>query len=390
MSSFGELLQRIERLDVTIPPAINNFVDVAIYVTSTRRLFEAIVDMLAALADNVSGFSTTGPTGPIGPTGPTGPIATGPTGPATNTGFTGPTGLTGPIGETGPTGPATNTGFTGETGPTGPTGPPETGPTGPTGPSVTNAASTLIYSPGNPSPGTGEFTTWSALMATVGAITGPVRVIVDDSFGTPTVPAAGGPWDMSRVTLAGSGDIFNTVILQVLNGAVLNDLFEITAGLNLQSASLSAIMDYTVPPGTEFFNMTGGSRLSRAAASSPLIDLGVSDGLSLTVDFSTLPNSPFGTLINCDGFIIILVNNAGSIAINTIGGSGFALLQTNDIASNANTVTAQPIAFLLDSTSSLAQNVDYIAASAANWSGSPPATVKAALDRIAAHVGPIP
>jgi len=49
--------------------------------------------------------------------------------------------------------------------------------------------------------------------------------------------------------------------------------------------------------------------------------------------------------------------------------------------------SANPVATLADIS---AAQASYVAASAVDWNGAPPATVKAALDRIAAKITPIP
>ncbi len=65
----------------------------------------------------------------------------------------------------------------------------------------------------------------------------------------------------------------------------------------------------------------------------------------------------------------------GGSGLSSIGASGTVLM------SNGSALSYQFIT---------SQNVGYTAAVSGNWSGSPPTTVKAALDRIAAFIGPIP
>jgi hypothetical protein len=265
-----------------------------------------------------------GPTGPAGPQGPPGigatgpkgnPGAAGPTGPAGADGPTGAPGDTGPAGATGATGAAGATGATGAAGPTGATGPAGTGATGPTGAAGPPGVNFVIYQPGG-TPGGNIYDSWNDLIVARTAISGPVTIIIDDSFISPAIIDTGN-WSLGKNTpiigYLGETDHNNLPTFQVPDNAKLLDpvIFE----------NLQIIGDSSAQPSITF--------------STPFTTLDIA-ARNCIFKTTNSANGPLfeteGGYFNLDGYsqFLNIANSNGSIILNSPTPTSNVIIDLND------------------------------------------------------------
>lgn len=296
----------------------------------------------------VTSSSTAGQPGPTGPTGPSGPRGNdgipGPQGIQGSPGATGPTGASGATGPTGATG-AGSTGATGATGPTGSTG--VTGPTGATGATGTTGATGatgvagppgtnfVIYQPGG-SAGGNIYTSWTSLITARTAISGPVVIIIDDSFTSPALVDTGN-WNLMKQTpivgYLGEVSYSQLPILQIPNNAKLNNPTSFQnikiIGDSSSAPSVGSLSPYTtldISANNSVFTTTG-------SANGPLF--------SLTSGYFNLDGySQFKNINNTNGFAILSASSPSTdITIDLNDRSiidGYSLLMTGSFNMNIN------------------------------------------------------
>lgn len=185
----------------------------------------------------------------------------------------------------GPAGPPGTMGPPGPPGANGATGP--AGPAGANGTQGIDGDATLVYQPGGTQAGN-VYTSWTALMAKRATVTGPMTIVIDDSFqGTTGATIDVGNWDLTKNTaLVGYRGTSTLVIqsgipsnflpmLNIPDGAVLfnpskfeylfiQGLQNTTYSINFQSPYTTMDFDakdcYFMANGTsDLFHMLGGN-----------------------------------------------------------------------------------------------------------------------------------
>ena len=254
----------------------------------------------------------------------------------------------------------------------------------PPAPAVAGPASTFVFRPSGSSSGSGVYGTWPTLMLAVNQVPGQRFITYDDTFGPCEIPA--GAWSVdncviSTVPTAGSGRLF------IADGAVL-----VFNRLDFVDADIEVL------------------------ATSPVVTLSAGITCALRLDASILnclAAGPFLRVTSTAGRPAVLLENLSAIGDGThtvFQVDAGANLDFNSLTGSAlgnhATAGAGTVNFTHDDTSSPfsspqaatfntiplsdPHNMPYTPTTPANWSNVSPRTLQAALDRIAAHVGPIP
>lgn len=242
----------------------------------------------------------------------------------------------------------------------------------------TIAAPTLTFQPGG-SPANNVFPDWPTLYFVLTGISGLRSIEIDDSFTSPaTVPSAATPYNLDGVTLSG---VTPGSVLSFANGATITARTLTIQNLTVETQS-AATPVWTITSIGAVYLSNEGDVQSLAAA--PFMH--VSNG---GTGVWSLYNSGAGDGTHAAG----VAAAGGTLVVNAI----FSTIEANAFTG------ANPLAYDTSSTVTLPQgagtvivkegnaaNEAYVPAVLANWSGSAPTSVANALDRIAAHVGPIP
>lgn len=234
------------------------------------------------------------------------------------------------------------------------------------------------------------FNDWDALLAKAQETPGIVRILFTGTASSIIPP---GTYDMTDVILAGDtafaavnvddvvfANLLNIELLTLRIGAgIANTVptFQYNSGtsetLTLSRANFVVGATATAP----MFALTGGTTLSLTAVDSsffsgnagvPVFTIDATSSLS-TVGSAGVAGNNWGGGPGSPAFVVV-----------TAGGSFTLSLATGDIFWSSNQVTGPTI---------VARGDDYESAVVADWSGTEPENVKAALDRIAAAIGPI-
>ena len=225
------------------------------------------------------------------------------------------------------------------------------------------------------------------MMNAVGQVAGPKFIQFDTRFAAAHVPA--GLWDLDGCTLSSDGAFGDIGTLTLDDGA------QFEFGL-LTIASCFIIANSTAQPPVEFTGGVGGV-LNLYACSIETGGIGTNPFMQVDATAGLCSILAYNNVVLGSGIApAIRVTGAGHLTITMFGN---CLL-----AANA-TVGTGTVACSFDGTCNIGSNQlaglskfplanavrePYSAASSPNWNNSPPTNVAAALDRIAAHVGPIP
>lgn len=253
----------------------------------------------------------------------------------------------------------------------------------------------LVFEPGNLTPGPGVYTDWADLMAAANAAPGPVEIRMSDAFAAVEIPAG--------VHVFAKGAIFSALhykgtVLTILDGATLEGVREFKGALNIDyqgtvdpcivfNASIGEVggvliidenVEITISGGVPFirieedrfpaFIMRNGG-LFNSASMIELVDgnIGITAALFLLYDAAGyVPDALITAGLNTALFALVFSSSARKGPMAGFAGS-----------------------IIEDITAVRAENIDYTAAVAGDWTGVNPTSVANALDRIAAAAGPI-
>ncbi len=270
------------------------------------------------------------------------------------------------------------------------------GPAGSSG----GAQASIIFQPGGVAGGN-IFTSDATVAAAITAANGAVTVFLDDSFAPCVLTTL---WNFQgRGSICGgeSGGALQVQTLTVNDGGQIQDVFDIIACRIICKSQTIGSFGFTGP--NNGINFYDGAWV-QLDASCTLAPFEVPAGPGLFVRFdniwqwdnSAAPGVPFfvmpdGTNMNLQFFRAPI---PGGMLLffpaNLFSGSAATAVTINADASgwpmqawSAATVVSE---FQVDD----ARGVRYVPTSIPNWSGTNPSSVADALDRIAAHVGPIP
>lgn len=250
--------------------------------------------------------------------------------------------------------------------------------------------STFVFRPGGQAGGN-VYTDWGSMIAAAVATPGPKSLQIDGSLAPAVVPA--GTWNLDNCTLLASvpvGQIGTQAgSLTFANGAQLAfNFLRVGAFITLISNSQSPVISMA----GSLMILQDGATLKCLAGAAPFISAtGGTFSILVMTDYSNLVVSPSpGPVITVGvGSTLILDTSAAAngIPAHGIAGAGTCLLQ---LSSDSAFFAPQDVATLTTTLISKASQMSYTPASNANWNNSAPATVAAALDRIAAKITPIP
>lgn len=252
---------------------------------------------------------------------------------------------------------------------------------------------TLIYRPGDPTPGNGVFADWNLLMNAFASTQGNVTIIVDDSIVSPAVIPAGAHDLEFRGTISGMiKPTVTPVNIQFVDGATLLGAVEFFLNLEIETISTTPVI--TMTSGQTILFDRGANPIANGAA--PFIEVPAGLGATPIIIMNRTAHFQFG--------VVASLNLSGAASVQTVS-FDFSGFDTDSISGDA-------ASFLLEvavGTSAIVQNTQaaflgteftiltsqatlmtYTPAVVGDWSGVPPANVSDALDRIAAAVGPIP
>lgn len=238
---------------------------------------------------------------------------------------------------------------------------------------------TFVFRPGGVAGGN-VFTTWASLMAAVSLTPGLRIIYIDDSLAAAHM-AAGGPYDLDNVTLAGN-QASATFTLIIDDGATFHSSsLTISNGLLLQSNS-------TTSPWTpsSFFDFTIGSTCiaqSNAGAAPLLAVTAPASGGVIDVEMTGILGDFTHNVVTVAAGQQLTVRAEGPVT--SIRAHAFGGLGTVDVfRESACTVSSvQDVSTFVIHEASLASATAYTPATAGNWQPAP-ALVSAALDQLAA------
>jgi hypothetical protein len=235
----------------------------------------------------------------------------------------------------------------------------------------------VIYSPGNPSPGPNEYTSWADAYA---AAAEPRSIYVDDSFVSP-VPIPSGSWEVNELRAAAAPGAIALVEPQA--GCVLVNL------ATLDHITMDGVSPSPVIPlaSGQMLNLKWSS-INVQSTGAPAVS--VSAFSYITAEFSQIGNFA-GVAVDVNGFLLLFVDSGSGVAntaLDSSAATGICVAQLMNAGAYVNPVQGPGLLLLL-SNYGQGSNVGYTPAVLADWSGVAPANLADALDRIAAALGPI-
>lgn len=248
-----------------------------------------------------------------------------------------------------------------------------------------NPGATFVFRPGGTA-GANVYTTWSTVMAARAQVQGLAWILVDDSIVSPA-PITAGTWNLDNTILQGiGGEPTEFAQLELEQGAHWTFGFLQVQYLEIQSVSTLPVT--TIAAGVVlFFSNQVSMNLSPNVV--PFFD--VANGAVFAVNqlggnFGDNTNALIeveagGTLVWTGALGADLENHA-------VGGAGAAGGATYFFTSDCIVHTSTTPGTFTQSSQASAEG--YTATTVANWSGTNPTSVANALDRLAAHVGPVP
>jgi hypothetical protein len=247
--------------------------------------------------------------------------------------------------------------------------------------------SSFVYRPGGVTAGN-VYAAWAPLYAALSATAGTRTVRIDDSLISPAVIPAG-HYDLDGVQLTSIAS-FSTnggAVLRFADGATVSlGELGIAPWLTVESSS-DTVPVVTVASGVEC-NLDLNFSTLRAAGAAPFVT--VQSGGFLWIDGNSCEIGDGGNRVldvAAGGSGALFIQGLSILHPTIFSGAGAAGVFVGLDDSTLFCVLGAGATATLDSR---AEQVAYTAASAPNWSNAPPATVAAALDRIAAKIGPIP
>lgn len=238
---------------------------------------------------------------------------------------------------------------------------------------------TFILRPGGVAGGN-VYTSWPSLYAALTRVAGPKWIEIDDSIVSPAVVPAGA-YALDQVRISGKGPASG---------------LELAAGVTFTATTLTienllVTSNVTGPVWTYTSATIGALYLTAAAvacnnAASPFLLVSGAGAEVVAIGFEASIGDGTHEVLGSAAGGTLEINFVASLATgDSLAGAATSLFY--DAASTVN--LPQPVGVSLFPISQ-ASNTTYTAATVANWSGTNPTSVANALDRIAAHSGPIP
>lgn len=255
-----------------------------------------------------------------------------------------------------------------------------------------SAVTSFIFDSTSTEPSDIVYNDWDALLGAAQATPGLKEIIIPEGNPPPiTVTIPPGTYDMTNIALVGTSPVSSALISDVVfqNLTTIKNLTLSTPGNTVPSFVFNDGSNHVL-------TVENSSLLTAPTSTAPMID--VSNGSILAIPACTsafLSSNPGVPLITVGvGATIQAASFAGSQGNNWGGGFGvpafvtvapggmfFLGLATGDIFWSTNNPAGPTL---------VSRSNDYEEAVLADWSGLNPLNVKTALDRIAAHVGPVP
>lgn len=249
----------------------------------------------------------------------------------------------------------------------------------------------VVYQPGNPSPGEGVYTSFFDAYEAAKVKAGIVNITVDliaYNAGVGTVEPADYDFE-NRIRLIAPLYPPNAQILTLPHGVTFSGFNMIFGAITFESTSNAPIITVTNEFALCLLALNCGLRASGTA---PFISVGANGFLVLSTLAGNVISGASAVVEIADptAALILGLALASVINANTITGASGTMIQ--QIFSTGIDLGNQP--GFLGTTNvirgTLSTYSSYTAAVPADWNGSAPDNVQTALDRIAAHVGPIP
>lgn len=253
---------------------------------------------------------------------------------------------------------------------------------------MTAPAYNLVFRPNDTSGAANVYSDWPTLYAARLLIQGSVQIELDGSAGVMTIPA--GSYDFSGMSFISFQSQPQGYTLHFANGAVITNFdFLMINGANFRSDSNSPVCTLS----SLAFLSAIGSEISCTNANASFFHIASGGTLSCTCTSEAV----FGDTTQSTHEPVVKVDSGATFAAVLLTGTEF----TNtvfDPASSGNiqlymdasvVVGTQTPVTIVTNLLSVANLIAYSAASAANWNNNKPTTTAAALDRIAAKIGPI-
>jgi hypothetical protein len=254
-----------------------------------------------------------------------------------------------------------------------------------------SALTSVVLRPGDTSGAPGVFTSWAALYAACSSIPGGVRVFVDDSIVSPVHMTAGGPFNLNGWRFSGAAsftDAEGTAALVIDDGVTWDGSKSATLTIESLDVSSAAPANVcTIAAGAEFNLTLFGTRIVMTGAGA-LFDVtttGLGGFLLATLQLSNLGDGTHA-VVNAGStpdFCTIDSFVGSFVETGSVTGCIFAF----DSSAGGGLIPGASYTFVQRDH---AEFMAYNASVPANWSGTSPASVANALDRIAAKITPIP
>lgn len=266
------------------------------------------------------------------------------------------------------------------------------------------AQQSFVFRPGAVAPlPDGVYNDWATLYAAAIQAPGPITIYFDNTLVDPApiiIPA--GNWDFPRwdVTLAGAiAFSFIQVALSpetTLNGVANIDNFLAIFSSNALGPVITA--PPTTPGGTPAVLVLGRGAQIFTFGAAPFVEI-PTDGFYAIGMLNQAAFSTANIVSVLDGTLgvtalLMFCQDGATVPFDSIRSTGVNTLTQFIFAAASKMVdfTGQPnfLGSIFTDLFDSAGNIQYLEGNLADWSGTAPGTVANALDRLAAHVGPVP
>jgi hypothetical protein len=260
-------------------------------------------------------------------------------------------------------------------------------------PPIDEVASGVVWKPGVPSSGN-VVATWEEVQNAIAAVSGALNVFVNSSV-APAIVGQGITNCFGRVTFRAGASEYTTVpssLMTLPDGAILLDPGQLAFGV-------SVILQGTAQPNLQFSNIrqfavvAGSSLENQGTQPAVRVSPGSAFILALVLGSTFTPNpSAAIELTDPSSTGIIASFTGGKFTGNNVvvGPVGSTLIIAYDAGVDALPTNPGFLGTVVPNEVDSASFMKYSPSNLANWSGTAPSSVADALDRIAAHVGPIP
>lgn len=260
------------------------------------------------------------------------------------------------------------------------------------------AATSLVFSPGNPNPSGSVFSDWDELYAFYSTFDGPMDIYFDDTFVSPVVVPLGTYTFRQGTRWRGFfrdiGNPLGNTRVEITDGTQIVGVDHFLDAIQIEAHGVAAVPFVQIPNNGLSFNIV------ERGAGFRTLDAGgrcweVPDGEFLFFVMREGGIFLFGAsevvrLLAPGSVLATNLYEQSQISVDTIAGPGFHSL---DFISAFAIYDLPQTGF----TGALSQTINqdafkmvYTPTTLANWSGVSPTSIGDALDRIASHVGPIP